>query len=47
MEPFDIRTVDEKTGKSTMSEEELSAFRSRLYTTHSGSILGIEILRIC
>ena len=36
-EPFDIQTVDEKTGKPEMSEKELSEFKSVLYTTPSES----------
>ena len=36
-EPFDIQTVDHKTGKPEMSEKELSEFKSVLYTTPSES----------
>ena len=36
-EPFDIKTVDKKTGKPTMSEEELSALKAKIHTTPSVS----------
>lgn len=37
MEPFDIKVADEKTGKPTMSDKELSEFKSMLHTTPSAS----------